>query len=456
MRLCIDGTTSPSQTLPTGSSAPANRPEDRKLTTARWSVAKLLRLLGPGLLTGAADDDPSGIATYSQSGAQFGYALCWVMLLATPFMVAIQIVSARIGSVTGRGLAANLSKVLPPVALGGLVVLVVAANIFNIVADFAAMAAAVGLLVGGPAPVYALGFGVLCLTAEILISYRTYAKFLKVLTFVLFAYVATAFSIRVPWGQVAAATLIPHISWSRDQILMLVAVLGTTISPYLFFWQASLEVEERRIKQNKKEATLKINNRLAKQRFQPIVIDTWAGMALSNIIGFFIIVATAATLHAHGTSTIGTAADAAEALRPLAGPFAFLLFSVGIIGTGLLAIPALAGSAAYAIAETFGWKNSLGLPPTRARGFYFIVGGSTLLGAIGAMTRLDPIRMLVWSAVLNGIVAVPLMVMMMLLITNSRIMGNFIASRMLAIFGWLATLLMSAAVTVFFLSSITD
>jgi len=335
-----------------------------------------------------------------------------------------------------------------------LVLLVVAANIFNIVADFAAMAAAVRLLVGGPAPAYALGFGILCLTAEILIPYRSYSRFLKVLTLVLFAYVATAFSIQVPWGQVAAATLIPHLAWNRDLILMLVAVLGTTISPYLFFWQASLEMEERRVKERKKEAPLKLDERLAKQRFQPIMIDTWAGMALSNVIGFFIMVATAATLHAHGTHTIGTAADAAEALRPLAGPFTFLLFSLGIIGTGLLAIPALAGSAAYAIAEAFGWKNSLGLAPTRARGFYFIVGGSTLLGAIGAMTRVDPIRMLVWSAVLNGVVAVPLMVMMMLLITNSRIMGKFTASRLLAIFGWLATLLMSAAVAVFFLSSI--
>ncbi len=245
----------------------------------------------------------------------------------------------------------------------------------------------------------------------------------------LFAYVATAFSIRVPWGEVLVATLIPHFSWDHNLIVMLVAVLGTTISPYLFFWQDSLEVEERRVKERRKEGALDGGEKAAQRRFQPIVVDTRIGMTMSNVIGFFIIVATAATLHAHGVTTIGTAADAAEALRPLAGPLAFLLFSLGIIGTGLLAIPTLAGSAAYAIAETFGWKNSLGMLPGRAQGFYLIIGGSTLLGAIGAMTPLDPIRMLVWSAELNGVVAVPLMVMMMMVITNNRIMGKFAASR---------------------------
>jgi NRAMP (natural resistance-associated macrophage protein)-like metal ion transporter len=425
------------------------------LASARRSITKLLRTLGPGLLTGAADDDPSGIATYSQSGAQLGYALCWTMFLTTPFMVAIQIVSARIGSVTGRGLAANLGQVLPPAALYGVIALVTGANVFNIVADIAAMAAAVRLLVGGPAPAYALCLGVLCVAAQIVIPYRSYAGFMKVLTLVLFAYVATAFSIRVPWGEVLVATLLPRLSWDHNLIVMLVAVLGTTISPYLFFWQASLEVEERRVKERRKEGPLQDGEKAAQRRFQPIVLDTWVGMTLANVIGFFIIVATAATLHAHGVTTIGTAADAAEALRPLAGPLAFLLFSLGIIGTGLLAIPALAGSAAYAITETFGWKNSLGMLPSRAKGFYFIIGGSTLLGAVGAMTPVDPIRMLVWSAVLNGVVAVPLMVMMMVVITSNRIMGKFAASRMLAIFGWLATLLMSAVVAVFFLSSIT-
>jgi NRAMP (natural resistance-associated macrophage protein)-like metal ion transporter len=417
---------------------------------------KFSRLLGPGLLTGAADDDPSGIATYSQSGALLGYALCWTMFLTTPFMVAIQIVSARTGAVTGRGLAANLSEVLPPVALFGVIALLAAANIFNIAADIAAMAAAVRLLIGGSVLIYAFCFGFFCLAAQIVIPYRPYAQVMKLLTLVLFAYVAAAFSVHVPWGEVLVATLIPHISWNRDLILMLVAVLGTTISPYLFFWQASLEVEDRRVKERKKEAPLLNGEKSAQRRFQPIVIDTWVGMALSNIIGFFIIVATAATLHAHGKTTISTATDAAEALRPIAGEFAFLLFSLGIIGTGLLAIPALAGSMAYAVAETLGWKSSLGMLPGRARGFYMLIGGATLIGSLGAIIPVDPIRMLVWSAVLNGIVAVPLMVAMMMVITNPGIMGKFAASRTLAIFGWLATLLMGVVVAAFFVTTMTD
>jgi NRAMP (natural resistance-associated macrophage protein)-like metal ion transporter len=425
--------------------------------TSRYSpiVTKLSRVLGPGLLTGAADDDPSGIATYSQTGAQLGFMLCWTMFLATPFMVAIQIVSARVGAVTGRGLAANLSQALPPILLYGVIGLLALANIFNIAADIAAMGEAVRLLIGGPAKIYALTLGALCLVAQVFVPYRPYARYLKLLTLVLFAYVATAFSIEIPWDQVLFSTLVPRVSWDHDTILLLVAVLGTTISPYLFFWQASLEMEERRIKERKKEAPLQNGAAAVRKRFAPIVIDTWAGMALSNIIGFFIIVTTAATLHANGGAQIGTAADAAEALRPLAGQFAFLLFSLGIIGTGLLAIPALAGSVAYAGAEMFGLKNSLGLKPRRARGFYVIIAGATLLGVLGAMSPVNPISMLVWSAVFNGIVAVPLMIGMMLIVTNAGIMGEFAASRTLAIFGWLATVLMAAVVVAFFLTSVT-
>jgi NRAMP (natural resistance-associated macrophage protein)-like metal ion transporter len=417
-------------------------------------IKKLSRVLGPGLLTGAADDDPSGIATYSQSGAQLGYTLCWTMFLTTPFMVAIQIVSARIGSVTGRGLAANLGAVLPRPLLFAIAVLLTAANVVNIAADIAAMAAAMQLLVGGPAPVYALCFGIICLSAQIAIPYRPYAQYMKILTLALFAYVATAMVVRVPWSEVLLATLIPHLPLNRDAILMLVAVLGTTISPYLFFWQASLEVEERRIKERRKAAPLNNDDASARRRFGPIVVDTWIGMVLSNVIGFFIIVATAATLHAHGTMTIDTAAAAAEALRPLAGELAFLLFAIGIIGTGLLAIPALAGSAAYATAEAFGWKNSLGLAPWRAQGFYVIIAAATLLGSFGALLPINPIRMLVWSAVFNGIVAVPLMAGMMVVVTSRKIMGNFPASRLLAGFGWLATLFMGTVVAAFFLASI--
>ena len=423
--------------------------------TSNRSLKGLVRLLGPGLLTGAADDDPSGIATYSQAGAQFGYALCWTMFLTTPFMVAVQIISARIGSVTGRGLAANLGEVLPPSLLYGVVALIAAANIVNITADIAAMGEAVRLLVGGRAVIYALALGMICLTAQIFIPYRPYARYMKVLTLVLFAYVAAAFSIRLPWGEVLASTFIPHVSAQRDFIIMVVAVLGTTISPYLFFWQASLEVEERRLKEGKKEAPLSKSPAAARRRFEPIVIDTWTGMALSNIVGFFIIVTTAATLHAHGIDKIGTAAQAAEALRPFAGPAAFLLFSLGIVGTGLLAIPALAGSAAYAFAETFGWKGSLSLRPQRAPAFYLIIGGATLAGALGAMTPIDPIKMLVWSAVLNGIVAAPLMIIMMMVVSNRKIMGDFAASRVLATFGWLATALMCLVVAALLVTTLS-
>jgi NRAMP (natural resistance-associated macrophage protein)-like metal ion transporter len=428
----------------------------RHAMTIRYSppITILSRAVGPGLLTGAADVDPSGIATYSQTCAQLGLMLCWTMFLTTPFMVAIQIVSARVGMVTGCGLAANLRRALPPILLYGVIGLLALANIFNIAADIAAMGEAVRLLIGGSAKIYALALGALCLVAQVFVPYRPYARYLKLLTLVLFAYVATAFSIEIPWGQVLFSTLVPRVSWDKDAILLLVAVLGTTISPYLFFWQASLEVEERRIKERKKEAPLQPGAAAVGKRFDPIMIDTWTGMALSNISGFFIIVTTAATLHANGGAKIGTAADAAEALRPLAGRFAFLLFSLGIIGTGLLAIPALAGSVAYAGAEMFGWKNSLGMKPRRARGFYVIIAGATLLGVLGAMSPINPITMLVWSAVFNGIVAVPLMVGMMLVVTNAKIMGNFAASPTLAIFGWLATSLMAAVVVAFFLTSV--
>ena len=362
--------------------------------TGGRSLKGLVRLLGPGLLTGAADDDPSGIATYSQSGAQFGYALCWTMFLTTPFMVAVQIVSARIGAVTGRGLAANLGKVLPPVLLYGIVALTVVANTVNIAADIAAMGEAVRLLVGGPAVVYALTLGDLRRRAD--------RHPLPPVRAVHEGFDAGA--VRLCRGGVQPSRAVgrgarvhvhPATFLAARFRRQVVAVLGTTISPYLFFWQASLEVEERRVIERKKEAPLQNGNALARRRFEPIVIDTWTGMALSNIVGFFIIVTTAATLHAHGIDKIGTAADAAEALRPSAGRAAFLLFSLGIVGTGLLAIPALAGSAAYAIAETFGWKGSLGLRPQRAPAFYLIIGGATLVGSLGAMTR--SIRSRCWS-----------------------------------------------------------
>jgi NRAMP (natural resistance-associated macrophage protein)-like metal ion transporter len=416
-----------------------------------------LGMLGPGLVTGAADDDPSGIATYSQGGAQFGYALGWTMFLTTPFMIAIQMISARIGAVTGQGLAANLAKALPRFLLHAIVGLLLVANTLNIAADIAAMGGALHLVVGGPILVYIALFGIGCLTAEILIPYHSYSGYLKTLTLVLFAYVVTAFSVQIPWREVLHATFLPRLAWDRDYTLMLVAIFGTTISPYMFFWQASLEAEGRKLRSHAKDAAAAavLRNRLPQRDSFRIGLDTTTGMLLSNLIGYFIIITTAATLHAHGVTHIGTASQAAEALRPLAGPFAFFLFATGIIGTGLLAVPVLAGSAGYAVAESFGWEGSLEMPARGAPGFYLVVAAATLAGLGAALTPLDPIRMLFWSAVVNGVVAVPLMVAMMLVVGSRKIMGKFSASRALMIFGWGATVLMAVVVAAMLTTSIT-
>jgi NRAMP (natural resistance-associated macrophage protein)-like metal ion transporter len=424
--------------------------------SVRKAARTLVRMLGPGLVTGAADDDPSGIATYSQGGAQFGYALGWTMFLTTPFMIAIQMVSARIGAVTGQGLAANLSKAMPRLALHFFIGLLLIANTLNIAADIAAMGDALRLVVGGPILVYIAVFGIGCLAAEILIPYHSYSRYLKTLTLVLFAYVATAFTIRIPWGQVMVATFIPRLSWDRDYTLMLVAIFGTTISPYMFFWQASLEAEGRKLRGNAQTAAAAaaLPNRLAHKDSFRIGFDTTAGMVLSNVVAFFIIVTTGATLHVHGITQIGTAEQAAQALQPLAGPLAFLLFALGIVGTGLLAVPVLAGSAGYAVAECFGWEGSLELPARGAPGFYLVVAASTLAGLGAALTPLDPIRMLFWSAVVNGVVAVPLMVAMMIVVASRKIMGKFAASRALMIGGWAATALMAVVVAAMLITSV--
>ena len=425
---------------------------------------RVFRMMGPGIVTGAADDDPSGIATYSQGGAQFGYLLGWTMFLTTPFMIAIQLISARIGAVTGRGLAANLARALPAPALYGIVGLLLVANTLNIAADIAAMGEALRLVVGGPTLVYIVLFGVGCLTAEILVPYHRYSGYLKALTLVLFAYVAAAFSVEIPWGQVAFATFLPHLLWNRDFMLMLVAIFGTTISPYMFFWQASLEAEDRKLKTAAKTTANKAakapaktapnRKRLTNRDAARIGFDTTIGMVLSNVIGFFIIVTTGATLHAHGVTHIDTAAQAARALLPLAGPLAFLLFALGIVGTGLLAVPVLAGSAGYAVAESVGWSGSLELPARLAPGFYLVVAAATLAGLGAALTPLDPIRMLFWSAVVNGVVAAPLMTAMMIVVASYKIMGKFAASRALMIGGWSATALMAVVVAALFVTSI--
>jgi len=407
-----------------------------------FGLRRLWKALGPGLTTGAADDDPSGIATYSQAGAQFGFALTWTMLLTLPFMAAIQIISACIGWETRRGLARNLSLHLPPPVLFLLVGLLVVANTINIAADLAAMGAALRLVAGGPAIVYALAFGFACLAVEIVVPYHRYAGYLKFLTLVLFVYVAAAFSIHVPWGEVFIATLVPAISADRETLLTIVAVFGTTISPYLFFWQASQEAEESRLSHRVKYAA----PHLAGNYFRHISIDTWTGMVVSNLIAFFIIVTTAATLHAHGVVHIDTAAQAAEALRPIAGDLTFALFAAGIIGTGLLAVPILAGSAAYAVAEAFHMQGSLELPASRAIGFYAIVSAATLAGAALTLTNIDPIAMLFWTAVINGIVAVPIMIAMMVTVSGKKKGLTISLPRWLEALGWLAAVLMAVSV----------
>ena len=406
--------------------------------------------LGPGLVTGAADDDPSGIATYSQAGAQFGFTLAWTMFLTLPFMVAIQIISACIGWGTRQGLATNIGKRLPRPVLYGVVILLVAANTINIAADLAAMGEALNLVVGGYAFVYALAFGAFCVVAEVFVPYHRYAGYLKLATFILFVYVATAFTVRMPWGEVAAATFLPHLSLERDMLLTLVAVFGTTISPYLFFWQANQEVEESQLSHRQRHQA-KIP---PKEYFTHISIDTWTGMIASNVVAFFIIITTAATLHANGITNIQTASQAAEALRPLAGNLTFFLFSAGIIGTGLLAVPVLAGSAAYAVAETFGFHGSLELPVSRALGFYALISAATFVGALLAVTRIDPIAMLFWSAVINGVVAVPIMVAMMLVIANGKHLGPLVIPAWLRGLGWAAAALMALTVAALIWSSL--
>jgi len=413
----------------------------------RFSARGIWRALGPGLVTGAADDDPSGIATYSQAGAQFGFALLWTVFLTLPFMAAIQIISAVIGWNTRQGLARNIARVLPAWALYSLVASLLVANTINIAADLAAMGEAMNLVSGGSALAFAVMFGIVCLVAEVFIPYHRYAGYLKLLTMVLLFYVAAAFSVKIPWGEVVRATFIPEMSFNRDLLLMIVAVFGTTISPYLFFWQASQEAEESRLSHRTKLG------RAAKDPFRHISVDTWVGMFFSNAIAFFIIVTTAATLHTQGISRIDTAAQAAEALRPIGGPLTFALFALGIIGTGLLAVPVLAGSAAYAVAEVFHIRGSLELPASRAIGFYAIVAAATLGGSALLATKIDPIAMLFWAAVINGVVAVPIMIATMLVVSNKR-ETRLALPRWLVMLGWLAAVLMAVAVALLIWTSL--
>jgi NRAMP (natural resistance-associated macrophage protein)-like metal ion transporter len=408
-----------------------------------------LAKLGPGLITGAADDDPSGIGTYSQVGAQFGYGLSWSLLYSLPLMTVIQVVSAQIGSVTGRGIAANLRRHYPRPILLAAVVLLLFANVINLGADLSAMGAVMQLLLGGDNVAYTIGFGLMCILLETFLSYRRYAAVLKFATLSLFAYVAVVFAVHVPWGQAIKAVLMPHVEWTAAFATGFVAILGTTISPYLFFWQAAQEIEEEKRTHTK---PLYVAPRNAGAEMARIHQDTFIGMSFSNVVAIFIVFAAAATLNVHGVKTIETAAQAAEALRPVAGRFAFLLFAFGIIGTGLLAVPVLAGSAAYAVSEALGRPASLDSKPNRARLFYGTIAATTLAGALLQYAGINPVRALYWSAVINGVLAAPLMALMMLIVTNPRAMGHLTLSRRGAVLGWAATAVMAVATALFFAS----
>ena len=409
-----------------------------------------LRHLGPGLITGAADDDPSGIATYSQAGAQFGFNMLWTVVFTYPLMVGIQTVSARIGRVSGKGLAANIRSLYPRWLLYFVVVLLVAANTINIAADISAMGQALQLLIGGPDHWHAVVFGVISLGLQVFIPYQRYVRFLRWLTLALLAYVAVVFTVDVNWAQDLKSVVWPDLPLTADVITVVVAVFGTTISPYLFFWQATQEVED--MKANPGMAALTSDPKGARRELRRIRIDTYLGMGFSNLIAFFIILSTAVTLHTAGVTHIETSAQAAQALRPIAGEFTFFLFAMGIIGTGLLAVPVLAGSAAYAMADSFNWTQGLERKLFEAKEFYSIIIFATGVGVLLDFTPIDPIKALFWSAVINGVIAVPIMAVMMLMAVRPEVMGPFVVTRRLKIMGWIATAVMFLAVVAMFIT----
>jgi NRAMP (natural resistance-associated macrophage protein)-like metal ion transporter len=414
--------------------------------TAREALLRMLRRLGPGLITGASDDDPSGIGTYSQAGAQLGYSVGWTMLLTYPLMAGIQEIGARIGRTTGRGIAGNLCRYYPNWLLQLIVALLFVANTINIGADLSAMADAAELLIGGFSFLYVVAFAAICVISIVFMNYTSYVTVLKWLTLSLFAYVAATFAAHVNWSAAFTGTLVPSVSWSSNYFTTLVAILGTTISPYLFFWQASQEAEEVQVDRQRKP--LLKAPRQALDAFARIRTDTLIGMAFSNIIALAIIICTAATLHRAGVTSVETSTQAAEALKPIAGVFAFALFTFGIIGTGLLAIPVLAASAAYAVAEARRWPVGLARQPRQATAFYLILVTATLLGAAISISPIDPIKALYWSAVINGVVSAPVMIVMMLITADRRVMGNFTVGGGLQWLGWISTSAMLLCVVV--------
>jgi NRAMP (natural resistance-associated macrophage protein)-like metal ion transporter len=405
---------------------------------------RLLGILGPGLITGASDDDPSGIATYSQAGAQFGYALTWTMLFTYPLMTAVQMVSARMGRTTGRGLAGILRQHCPPWLLTGVVMLLLTANTINIGADLGAMADASRLVIGGPQVMYVLLFASVCIALQVFLRYTRYVSVLKWLTLFLFAYVATLFMVKVSWTEVVERLVVPEINWDKDYLTTIVAVLGTTISPYLFFWQASQEAED--VRTLPARQILKRAPDQGEGALNRIHLDTFVGMGFSNLIALAIMITAAATLHANNVTDIQTSAQAAEALRPIAGPLAETIFALGVIGTGLLSVPVLAGSAAYAVGEARKWPTGLARQPMEAKAFYAVISIATIVGMIMNFSPVDPIRALYWCAVINGVVAVPVLAIMMWLAAAPNVMGEFAVTGWVKTLGWAATGVMAVAV----------
>jgi NRAMP (natural resistance-associated macrophage protein)-like metal ion transporter len=404
----------------------------------------LLKTLGPGLITGASDDDPSGIGTYSQAGAQLGYGIGWTMLLTFPLMVAILEISARVGRVTGRGIAGNICLHYSALLLNVVVALLFIANTINVAADLGAMADATKLLIGGPGIIYVLLFGVTSVVAQIFLDYKRYVSVLKWLTLSLFAYVAALAVARISWGEALAGVLVPHLTWSADYFTTIVAIFGTTISPYLFFWQASQEAEDQRVDVTKRPLIDKHYG--AQKEFHRIRADTIVGMAFSNLIALSIIITAAATLHASGKSDIQTSAQAAEALRPIAGAFAEVIFALGIVGTGLLAIPVLAGATAYAVGEGRQWPVGLARKPKEAAAFYAVLALSAGIGIALNFTSINPISALYWSAVINGVLSIPVMVLLMIMARRRAVMGRFVIAGPLYWLGWLSTAAMALSV----------
>jgi NRAMP (natural resistance-associated macrophage protein)-like metal ion transporter len=428
----------------------ASKPTRENGKSAKNSKLLVSEIIGPGLITGASDDDPSGIATYSQAGAQFGYGLGWTLVITFPLMSAVQMIAARIGRASGRGIAGNLRRHYPGWLTTLLVVLLLTANTINIGADLGAMADSTALVTGLPGPVFLVLFAIFCAGAEVVLPYDRYVRILKWLTLALFAYVITLFMVNVEWGEALRGLIVPEVHMDLGAITMIVAIFGTTISPYLFFWQASEEAEE--VETRDDRHPLRRAPEEGKTELKRIELDTIAGMGASNLVALAIIITTAATLHVGGITDINSSADAAEALRPVAGSYASLIFALGVVGTGLLAVPVLAGSAAYGIGEAIGQPVGLDRKPHKAKAFYATIVVATAIGALMNFTPINPIKALFWAAVINGIVAVPVMAVMMLLSTRTAIMGRFTVHGRLRFVGWLATAVMAVAAIAMFVS----